>query len=81
FTTAYAVIPRSVMTDIVTSVLPHCTGTRAWVLSRPLSGFSETFSQYVMEVQPGGGSDRPEPNEPARSAWLLPSSSTVISPS
>ncbi|MGO7741245.1 (S)-ureidoglycine aminohydrolase, partial [Rhizobium johnstonii] len=43
FTTAYAVIPRGVLTDIVTSVLPPWTGTRAWVLSRPLSGFSATF--------------------------------------
>ncbi|MBY3049904.1 bifunctional allantoicase/(S)-ureidoglycine aminohydrolase [Rhizobium laguerreae] len=71
FTTAYAVIPRSVMTDIVTSVLPHWTGTRAWVLSRPLSGFSETFSQYVMEVQPGGGSDRPEPDKRAEAVLFV----------
>jgi (S)-ureidoglycine aminohydrolase len=25
-----------------------------------MSGFAETFSQYIMEVQPGGGSDRAE---------------------
>ena len=50
FTTAYAVIPKGVMTDIVTSYLPHWEGTRAWVIARPLSGFAETFSQYVMEV-------------------------------
>jgi len=62
FTEAYAVIPRGVMTDIVTSTLPHWDGTRAWILARPLSGFAETFSQYVMEVGPGGGSDRPEPD-------------------
>ncbi|GAA1901726.1 bifunctional allantoicase/(S)-ureidoglycine aminohydrolase [Lapillicoccus jejuensis] len=48
------------MTDIVTSRLPHWTGMRMWVLARPLSGFAETFSQYVVEVSPGGGSDRPE---------------------
>jgi len=60
FTEAYAVIPRGVMQDIVTSFLPFWKGTRLWVLSRPLSGFAETFSQYIMEVQPGGGSDRPE---------------------
>ncbi|PKA44492.1 bifunctional allantoicase/(S)-ureidoglycine aminohydrolase [Rhizobium sullae] len=71
FTTAYAVIPRAVMTDIVTSVLPHWTGARAWVLSRPLSGFSETFSQYLMEVQPGGGSDRPEPDKRAEAALFV----------
>nr|WP_316656353.1 bifunctional allantoicase/(S)-ureidoglycine aminohydrolase [uncultured Gellertiella sp.] len=60
FTEAYAVIPKGVMMDIVTSFLPFWEGTRLWVLSRPLSGFAETFSQYIMEVQPGGGSDRPE---------------------
>ena len=60
FTEAYAVIPKGVMRDIVTSFLPFWEGTRLWVLSRPLSGFAETFSQYIMEVQPGGGSDRPE---------------------
>lgn len=60
FTEAYAVIPKGVMTEIVTSSLPHWEETRAWVLSRPLSGFSETFSQYIMEVFPDGGSERPE---------------------
>ena len=65
FTEAYAVIPRGTMRDIVTSSLPFWEGTRLWVLSRPLSGFAETFSQYIMEVQPGGGSDRPEPDDGA----------------
>jgi (S)-ureidoglycine aminohydrolase len=65
FTEAYAVIPKGVMSDIVTSVLPFWAGTRAWMLSRPLSGFSETFAQYLMEVGPGGGSDRPEPDPEA----------------
>ena len=60
FTEAYAVIPKGVMRDIVTSWLPHWEKTRLWVLSRPLSGFAETFSQYIMEVQPEGGSDKPE---------------------
>jgi len=60
FTEAYAVIPKGTMRDIVTSFLPFWEGMRLWVLSRPLSGFAETFSQYIMEVQPGGGSDRPE---------------------
>ena len=62
FTEAYALIPRGVMTDIVTSYLPHWDQTRAWVLARPMSGFSETFSQYIVEVMPGGGSARPEPD-------------------
>jgi (S)-ureidoglycine aminohydrolase len=64
---------KGVMSDIVTSALPHWEGTRAWIIARPLSGFAETFSQYVMEVAPGGGSDRPEPEARARgrdsSSW------------
>ena len=60
FTEAYAVIPKGTMRDIVTSFLPFWNGTRLWVIARPLSGFAETFSQYIMEVQPGGGSDRAE---------------------
>jgi len=62
FTEAYAVIPRGVYSDIVSSLLPHWTKTRAWVIARPLSGFAETFSQYIMDVQPGGGSETPEPD-------------------
>jgi len=65
FTTAYAVIPKGVMSDIVTSYLPFWERTRCWILSRPLSGFTETFSQYIMEVAPGGGSARPEPDPQA----------------
>ena len=60
FTEAYAVIPKGVMRDIVTSNLPFWNDTRLWVLARPLTGFAETFSQYIMEVLPGGGSDKPE---------------------
>jgi len=59
FTESYAVIPRTCLSDITASFLPGWTGTRAWVLARPLSGFAETFSQYLMEVAPGGGSDAP----------------------
>ncbi|WP_299850220.1 bifunctional allantoicase/(S)-ureidoglycine aminohydrolase [uncultured Roseovarius sp.] len=60
FTDAYAVIPKGTFSDIVTSFLPFWEDSRFWVLSRPLSGFAETFSQYIAEVQPGGGSERPE---------------------
>ena len=60
FTESYAVIPKGTMRDIVTSFLPFWDDTRLWVIARPLSGFAETFSQYIMEVQPGGGSDKPE---------------------
>ncbi|SLN23999.1 hypothetical protein PEL8287_01089 [Roseovarius litorisediminis] len=60
FTEAYAIIPKGTNSDIVTSFLPFWEGARFWVIARPLSGFAETFSQYIAEVQPGGGSDRPE---------------------
>jgi len=65
FTEAYAVIPKGVMTDIVTSFLPGWQKTRAWIVARPLSGFAETFSQYIMEVSKGGGSTAPEPDKDA----------------
>ena len=71
FTEAYAVIPNGVMSDIVTSLLPFWNDTRCWVLSRPLSGFAETFSQYIMEVAPGGGSDRPEPDKNAEGVLFV----------
>jgi len=60
-TEAYTVIPRGVLRDIVTSVLPQWENTRAWVLNRPVAGGATTFAQYLMEVAPGGGSDAPEP--------------------
>ena len=62
FTEAYCVIPKGCFSEIVTSFLPGWTKTRLWLIARPMSGFSETFSQYVMEVEPGGGSDTPEPD-------------------
>ena len=71
FTDAYAVIPRRVMRDIVTSYLPGWTGTRAWIIARPLSGFAETFAQYIMEVAPGGGSDAPEPDPEAQGVLFV----------
>ena len=71
FTEAYAVIPKGVMADIVTSWLPFWDKTRAWILARPLSGFAETFSQYIMEVAPGGGSDRPEPDQQAEAVLFI----------
>ena len=71
FTEAYAVIPKGVIRDIVASLLPFWTDTRAWVLARPLSGFAETFSQYIVEVAPGGGSDRPEPDAGAEAVIFV----------
>ncbi|QUJ76525.1 (S)-ureidoglycine aminohydrolase [Sulfitobacter albidus] len=66
FTEAYAVLPASTQRDIVTSFLPGWQGMRMWVLARPLSGFAETFSQYAVELQPGGGSLTPEPDRDAQ---------------
>ncbi|MCY4462526.1 MAG: bifunctional allantoicase/(S)-ureidoglycine aminohydrolase [Albidovulum sp.] len=71
FSEAYAVIPSKVMRDNVTSRLPAWEGTRLWVLARPLSGFAETFSQYAVEVEDGGGSDRPESNSGAQGVLFI----------
>lgn len=71
FTEAYAVIPKGTMSDIVTSWLPFWDKTRAWILSRPLSGFAETFSQYIVEVAPGGGSERPETDAQAEAVLFV----------
>ncbi|WP_427129049.1 bifunctional allantoicase/(S)-ureidoglycine aminohydrolase [Pseudarthrobacter sp. S9] len=57
---AYTVIPKGVLRDIVTSNLPGWTNTRAWIIARPIAGFATTFSQLIVEVAPGGGSDKPE---------------------
>ena len=62
FTEAYCFIPKGVMSDIVTSLFPGWDKTHGWMIARPMSGFSETFSQYIMDVAPGGGSDAPEPD-------------------
>ncbi|RMD94620.1 MAG: (S)-ureidoglycine aminohydrolase [Alphaproteobacteria bacterium] len=70
FTTAYAVIPKGTLRDITASALPFWQDTRLWVLARPLSGFAETFSHYLMQVSPGGGSDRPE-TDPSAEAVLF----------
>ncbi len=71
FNQAYVVVPRGSMTDIVASRLPSWEKTRLWVLARPLSGFAETFSQYVVEVTPGGGSDRPESDPDAEAVLFV----------
>jgi (S)-ureidoglycine aminohydrolase len=71
FTEAYAVIPKGTMRDIVTSFLPFWDATRLWVIARPMSGFAETFSHYIMEVQPGGGSDQPEPDAGAEGVLFV----------
>lgn len=71
FTDSYAVIPKGTMRDIVTSALPGWEKTRLWVLARPMSGFSETFSQYIVEVLPGGGSEHPETDPNAQAVLFV----------
>lgn len=71
FTSAYAVLPALTQRDIVTSFLPGWQGMRMWVLARPMSGFAETFSQYAVELSPGGGSDTPEVDETAQSVVFV----------
>jgi (S)-ureidoglycine aminohydrolase len=79
FTEAYAVIPKGVMSDIVTSYLPFWEKTRAWIIARPLSGFAETFSQYIMEVGPDGGSEKPEPDPGAEGVLFVVEGSLALS--
>jgi len=78
FTEAYTVIPANTMTDIVTSRLPFWEDTRLWVLARPLSGFAETFSQYIMDVGPGGGSENPEPDRAVESVLFVVEGELVL---
>ena len=49
FKPAYAVIPRGVMRDIVTSALPFWDKTRAWVLARP-TGRRPTNKRFVLAL-------------------------------
>ena len=71
FTEAYVVIPKGVLRDITASFLPHWVETRLWVLARPMTGFSETFSHYIMEVAPNGGSTQPEENKKAEAILFV----------
>jgi (S)-ureidoglycine aminohydrolase len=78
FTTAYAVIPGRTLSDITASYLPGWERTRLWVLARPLSGFAETFSQYLVEVAAGGGADRPEPHPAAEGVLFVVGGSVAL---
>src|SRR5699024_7966078 len=71
FTEAYAVLTARTMSDITDSYRPHWHGTRLWVLARPLSGFAETFDQYLVEIAPGGGTDAPEPDAGAEGVLFV----------
>ncbi len=78
FKDAYALIPRGVMSDIVTSNLPFWNNTRAWILARPMSGFAETFAQYIVEVGEQGGSSAPEPDLGAQAVLFVTDGSFTL---
>ena len=71
FTEAYAVLTKNTMRDITCSKLPFWTGMRMWVLARPLSGFAETFSHYIVELAAGGGSKKPETDPRAQGTLFV----------
>ena len=78
FTTGYAVIPKGVLTDIVASQLPFWNNTKLWVLARPLTGFAESFSHYLMQVEPNGGSDQPDSDKAAQSVIFVTSGKPTL---
>ena len=78
-TDAYTVIPKGVLRDIVTSLLPFWTLTRTWIIAKPLEGFSTTFAQYIVEVSPEGGSDNPEPDSRVQAALFVVDGSVELS--
>ena len=73
FTSSYAFIPAATMRDITASYLPGWQDTSAWILARPLTGYAETFAQYAVEVEEGGGSDAPEPDRGAEAVIFVAS--------
>ena len=78
FKSSYAVIPRGCFTDIVTSTLPFWKNMRMWIVARPMTGFAETFSQYVVQLEPNGGSENPESNSDVQSVLFLTSGSAKL---
>ncbi len=70
-TESYLVIPARSLTDIVTSNLPFWEDTRLWILAQPQSGFIQTFTHYLVEVEPGGGSSLAEPDSECESVLFI----------
>ena len=70
-TNSYAVLPKGTMRDITCSHLPFWKGMRMWVLARPMTGFAETFSHYIVELNSGGGCDRPETDPDAEGVLFV----------
>lgn len=77
-TEAYTVIPRGVLSDIVTSVFPEWTDTRAWIINRPVAGGATTYFQAIVEVKPGGGAQRPEPQPEVQSFLFVTSGALTV---
>ena len=71
FTPSYLMIDKIALTDITASLLPQWRSTRLWVLARPMTGFSETFSHYIMDVAAGGGSDHPDDDANAEAVLFV----------
>jgi len=71
FTPSYLMIDKIALTDITASLLPQWRDTRLWVLARPMTGFSETFSHYIMDVAAGGGSDHPDDDANAEAVLFV----------
>ncbi|WP_108661570.1 (S)-ureidoglycine aminohydrolase [Acuticoccus kandeliae] len=59
-TDTYAIIPASSLTDNVAAPLPGWDGMRCWVLAAPAIAPGTAFAQYLVHLDPDGGSDRPE---------------------
>ena len=78
FTPSYLVIDKHALSDITTSFLPHWNKTRLWVLARPMTGFSETFSHYIMDVAPGGGSSTPDDDAKAQHVLFVVSGRAML---
>jgi len=71
FTPSYLMIDKIALTDITASLLPQWRNTRLWVLARPMTGFSETFSHYIMDVAAGGGSNHPDDDANAEAVLFV----------
>jgi len=71
FTPSYLMIDKIALTDITASLLPQWRDTRLWVLARPMTGFSETFSHYIMDVAAGGGSNHPDDDANAEAVLFV----------
>ena len=77
FTTSYAVIPKGVLADIVTSQLPFWDNLRIMGPCPTVSGLPRVF-RHLMQVEPNGGGDRPEINKAAQSVIFVTSGKPTL---